>query len=117
MELSNGRTLLKRNHSTSGIMVHDAGEHGRFVNLYCTSAHDIDNNSDWLLDVVNNDDSPSLRISIGMDNVQMCTKLTTPEACTQIAKNIYVHPHEQIWISCSSPNKFVVHGIVTKTPL
>lgn len=115
MELSEGRTVLARNHRNSGVLVHEAGEEGGFLQVYVSPTRSMDANTDEFC-IVGDDNNPSFCATIGKASHQLWGEYPGLRTTQLVFRNVYVHPYEQVWISCSQPSAFLAYGTASKRP-
>lgn len=112
-ELSEGRTLLTRNHRNTGVKVHAADGAGSFLTLYVAPAASLDDNVD---DAVLVQGQTTFQVSIGHDATQLVVRMDEVHEVKCLATRLFVRPHEEVYVSCSCPRHFLVYGVAQPTP-
>ena len=113
-ELSEGRTLLTRNHRNTGVKVHVADRTGSFLTLYVAPAASLDDNVDDAVFVLGG--PTTFQVSIGHDATQLAVRMDEVHEVKCLATRIFVRPHEEVYVSCSCPRHFLVYGVAQPTP-
>lgn len=108
MTLSEGITLLSRDNTCQGVLVHRECM-GNYVTLRCSKARVI---GGCIPNVDRNHIDDEVRISIGERDFVITMKID--DSITTILENCWVSQWEDIRINCSVVNAYCVYGIASK---
>ena len=116
--LSGGRTLLRRSHENVGVLVHQCKDQGHFVHLQVFPVYDMDvTTMGQGFPDVENEKEITFRIVVGHGSAAIISRffdLTTPKV---IATNLWVDSGQEVWVSTNRPNRSLVHGTTSLTPV
>ena len=120
--LTRGRTMIEREHTRVGHVVHEAGDAPEYVHLSALIGRSLDANDDVVVvgeDPANQPTYATLRVVVG-EHAEALHFQVNPRRLqeTRLVDNLHLKPWESIYVSTSDPTaKIVVHGIVTRKPV
>ena len=105
--LSEGISLLQLGHNSAGLPIHKARQ-DEFISIKVVQAKCLDED----IVVINNENEAQryFRVTIGEATFALIFK----EEEGIIAEDIPVYAGEEVWVTCSSPRKFVMFGTTNK---
>ena len=110
-ELSEGRTTLTRNHRNQGVKVHVADADGAFIRIYVSPSTSLDANADDAVLVDRVQETPiTFHVTVGASATQLVVRYECLDRPQVLLDDLFVHPHEEVWISSSHPNRHTVYG-------
>lgn len=108
--LSEGISLLKLGHNSVGLPIHKA-QRDEFITIRAARAQCLE--EDHVMVNANREGNGEttnhFRVTIG----EATFSLIFDENEGVIADGVPVYAGEEVWVSCSSPRKFVMYGIAT----
>tara|TARA_B100000683_G_scaffold90820_2_gene89989 strand:- start:496 stop:855 length:360 start_codon:yes stop_codon:yes gene_type:complete len=115
--LSEGRTALTRHHNNVGVKVHACSAlNGEFVHLQCVPMVDL-STADAVVVQREQAEQVSFRIMIGDATEAMQVTLPMPTVSQTLCTNIWLWHGEEVWVSSSKPNMYMMQGTTSTAPI
>lgn len=99
-----------------GVLVHKNYEGGHFVHLQIFPVYNMDTNTpqDGFINI--DEEQVSFRVTIGHEPHALASKFPPPTSSKTLGVNLWVDAGQEIWISTSRANKYIVNGTTSKQP-
>ena len=102
--LSEGHTVITKGLNGPGQCMH-ASEQNEYVTLYLSRTENDD-----FVEVANEE---KIRIQVGKN----MKTFIMPVTCGMLISNLHVYCGEEVWIAATIPNKYIIHGFASRSPL